>query len=393
MGSLAAAALAAFVAACMAAAVGTSVQDTAAAAGVPSCASKLVPCGGYLNTTAAPPASCCGPLKEAAVTETVCMCAILMDKAALQAFGVAPEQGLLLAKRCGVTTDASACAKSSTTVAAGNISAGTAASSASTGNAASTVAKPTASGGATHRLSFSSASSLRRPIAMRPPSPPRPLAFPTLDSLAAFLGSRLPASALASWGTAPGTKTLLNLFLELSQGDCVLLPAAAPAPPPPQQHPVVRAVHVATVRIRNRRGAVLMETHQLLSDGTLRSRGARPLSEKMRPGETPEAAAARAVREELGERVRVRILGGAEPRVEERESVSYPGLHARYVLHAVDAEVVEGVPEEGEFETEEAGEHEDEVVVEGAGGAITVKRHYWRWVDDDAEEGQRQSAH
>lgn len=70
---------------------------------------------------------------------------------------------------------------------------------------------------------------------MRPPSPPRPLAFPTLDSLAAFLGSRLPASALASWGTAPGTKTLLNLFLELSQGECVLISAAAAAAPPSQQ--------------------------------------------------------------------------------------------------------------------------------------------------------------
>ncbi|XP_040381231.1 uncharacterized protein LOC102715218 [Oryza brachyantha] len=233
---------------------------------------------------------------------------------------------------------------------------------------------------------------------MRSPSPPRPLAFPTLDSLAAFLGARLPASALASWGTAPGTKTLLNLFLELSQGECVLLPAAADAQQQ-EEHPVVRAVHVATVRIRNRRGGLLMETGQLLSDGTLRSRGGpRPLSEKMRPGETSEAAAARAVREELGERVRVQILGAEEPRVEERESASYPGLQARYVLHAVDAEVVEGVPEDGEFDTEEGGEHEDEVVVEGAAPAITVKRHYWRWMHDGAAataeevEEERQSA-
>lgn len=219
---------------------------------------------------------------------------------------------------------------------------------------------------------------------MRPPSPPRSLAFPTIDSLAAFLRPRLPASALASWGPSPGTKTLLNLFLELSHGDCALLPAADP---PRTQHPaVVRAVHVATVRIRNRRGARLVETQQLLSDGTLRRRGPRPLSEKMRPGESPEAAAARAVREELGERVRVRILGGAggaeaEPRVEERESASYPGLPARYVLHAVDAEVVESVPEDGEFETEETGEDEGE----GGGGAITVKRHYWKWLDDDED--------
>ncbi|CAN6176813.1 unnamed protein product [Urochloa humidicola] len=151
------------------------------------------------------------------------------------------------------------------------------------------------------------------PAAMRPPSPPRaPLAFPTLDSLAAFLRPRIPPQALSSWGVVPGTKTLLNLFLELSHGDCTLidlLPAnTAAAPPPPPR--VVRAVHVATVRIRNRRGARLVEAGQLLSDGTVRRRGSRPLSEKMRPGESPEAAAARAVREELGGGARVRI-GGA----------------------------------------------------------------------------------
>ncbi|KAF7103178.1 hypothetical protein CFC21_104198 [Triticum aestivum] len=216
---------------------------------------------------------------------------------------------------------------------------------------------------------------------MRPPSPPRPLAFPTLDSLAAYLRPRLPGPALASWGSAPGTKNLLNLFLELSCGDCTLLPAASSPPAL-----VVRAVHVATVRIRNRRGALLVETRQLLSDGTLRRRAARPLSEKMRPGETPEAAAARAVVEELGERARVRIVGAVpEPRVEERESVSYPGLPARYVLHAVDAELVEGVPEEGEFDTEEGGEGEGH---DGGGAAITVKRHYWSWVDDDEARGE-----
>ncbi|XP_044977447.1 uncharacterized protein LOC123444701 [Hordeum vulgare subsp. vulgare] len=105
------------------------------------------------------------------------------------------------------------------------------------------------------------------------------LAFPTLDSLTAYLRPRLPGPALASWGSAPGTKNLLNLFLELSCGDCTLLPAASSPPAL-----VMRAVHVATVRIRNRRGALLLETRQLLSDGTLRQRAARPLSEKLRPG-------------------------------------------------------------------------------------------------------------
>ncbi|CAN6192790.1 unnamed protein product [Urochloa humidicola] len=231
------------------------------------------------------------------------------------------------------------------------------------------------------------------PAAMQPPSPPRvPLAFPTLDSLAAFLRPRLPPQALSSWGAVPGTKTLLNLFLELSHGDCTLidlLPATTSPPPlpPPSPPRVVRAVHVATVRIRNRRGARLVEAGQLLSDGTVRRRGPRPLSEKMRPGESPEAAAARAVREELGGGARVRIGGGEVARVEERESASYPGLPARYVLHAVDAEVVDGVPEVGEFETEEAGEDD-----EGNAGAITVKRHYWEWVDGEEEHKELAAA-
>ncbi|CAL5040449.1 unnamed protein product [Urochloa decumbens] len=157
------------VAACVAAAA--SAQGTAGSGSggaVPPCAAKLVPCAAYLNATTAPPAACCGPLKEAAANETACMCAMLLDKAAPQAFGVAPEQGLGLAKRCGVTTDASACAKSGTAAATSAAGAGaatgsgTAASSASTGGSASTVTKPTANGGGAthHRLSLTGASAL-----------------------------------------------------------------------------------------------------------------------------------------------------------------------------------------------------------------------------------------
>ncbi|KAM3213055.1 hypothetical protein ACQJBY_065837 [Aegilops geniculata] len=153
-------AIAVAVACCMAAAPSSAQGTTTpadATGAVPSCASKLVTCAGYLNTTDTPPESCCDPLKEAATTQAACMCAILMNKAALQAFGVAPEQGVLLAKRCGVTTDASTCAKY--TAGAGAGAGSTAASSASTGTAASTVAKPTASGGTTHPLSLITASS------------------------------------------------------------------------------------------------------------------------------------------------------------------------------------------------------------------------------------------
>lgn len=99
----------------------------------------------------------------------------------------------------------------------------------------------------------------------------------------------------------------------------------------------------------------------------------------MRPGESPEEAAARAVREELGEGAVVRVAEGqCETRVEERESLSYPGLRARYVLHTVEAVAVDGLPKEGEFETEETGEG-----VEESENAVAVRRHYWKWVDDD----------
>ncbi|XP_062227747.1 non-specific lipid transfer protein GPI-anchored 9-like isoform X4 [Phragmites australis] len=158
---VAATALAVAVAVASVAAPSSAAQGTDGTA-VPSCAAKLVPCGGYLNSTSTPPASCCGPLKEAAANETACMCAILDNKAALQAFGVAPEQGMRLAKRCGVTTDASACAKYAATgtgtgTGAGAATAGsTAASSASTGSSASTASE----GGAAHRLSLTVASAL-----------------------------------------------------------------------------------------------------------------------------------------------------------------------------------------------------------------------------------------
>lgn len=100
--------------------------------------------------------------------------------------------------------------------------------------------------------------------------------------------------------------------------------------------------------------------------------------------ESIEDAVARAVREELGESVAVEILeGSSDVRMEERESLSYPGLIARYVLHSVEAKLVQGLPEEGEFETEETGEDDpDGAGEEFEGKTVTVKRHYWKWVDE-----------
>lgn len=98
----------------------------------------------------------------------------------------------------------------------------------------------------------------------------------------------------------------------------------------------------------------------------------------MKPEETPEEAVFRAVKEELG-RDGVRILPGSyRMKVEERDSKSYPGLPARYVLHSVDA-TVEGLPE-GEFSTDEADEYDGEDLKE----AVSVRRHHWKWVSIDS---------
>ncbi|CAN6877443.1 unnamed protein product, partial [Brassica oleracea] len=181
-----------------------------------------------------------------------------------------------------------------------------------------------------------------------PPSPP-PQRFANPQSLSDWLEPRLPSDSFAAWGVKPGTKNVHNLWLELSDGETSITDSTPP----------VRAVSVVTVRVIGKNGNILVEGRQELSDGSVRERF-RPLSEKMKPDETPEEAVFRAVREELGSIFngeddvvrRIKILPGSySRRVEEKNSISYPGLPARYALHSVDA-TVEGLPEE-DFCTEE----------------------------------------
>lgn len=110
----------------------------------------------------------------------------------------------------------------------------------------------------------------------------------------------------------------------------------------------------------------------------------------MKPGETLDAAVVRAVREELGSIIGgffdsgiVRVVPNSYAKnVEERNSVSYPGLPACYVLHSVDA-WVDGLPD-GEFWTEEGAEYENSDENKVADEAVSCKKHYWKWVDSDS---------
>ncbi|KAL6005806.1 hypothetical protein ACLOJK_032060 [Asimina triloba] len=213
---------------------------------------------------------------------------------------------------------------------------------------------------------------------MQKPPPPPSLLFSSPQSLSDWLRPRLPNDSLSSWGVAPGTKNVHNLWLELSEGETSLADSSPP----------IRTVHVASVRILDASASrALLESHQELSDGSVRPRN-RPLSEKMKPHETIEEAVCRAVREELNvvDGGSIRILPGSYVRkVEERASLSYPGLPACYVLHSVDA-WVEGLPD-GEFCTEEREEYGNSGETEAMEKAVSVKRHFWKWVDANSVAG------
>ncbi|KAJ6821950.1 non-specific lipid-transfer protein 2-like [Iris pallida] len=78
---------------------------------IPSCATKLVPCAGYLNATTAPPESCCRPLKQAVKDEMPCLCKLFNSPDLLKAFNINVTQVLGLPKLCGLHSDVSVCSK------------------------------------------------------------------------------------------------------------------------------------------------------------------------------------------------------------------------------------------------------------------------------------------
>ncbi|XP_057547350.1 uncharacterized protein LOC130825906 [Amaranthus tricolor] len=239
-------------------------------------------------------------------------------------------------------------------------------------------------------LSLSSSSSfpsnrrfnrLSSTMLQNPNSNPNFRNFPTPQSLSDWLKPRLPSDSFASWGTKPGTKNVHNLWLEIADGETSLV----------DEVPPIRNLEVVCVRVLGKNNRVLIESHQELSDGTIRERN-RPLSEKLKSGEDLDCAVKRAIKEELGsvfnddkdvnvDEIVTIAMDSYRKKVEERVSVSYPGLPACYVLHNVDA-FVEGLPDD-DFVTEEVTEYEgcDDGV---ADKAVAVKKHFWKWVDADS---------
>ena len=84
----------------------TSLTD---AQNIPSCASKLVPCASFLNSTTKPNAECCNSIKEAVANELPCLCTLYNTPGLLSSFNVSVEDALRLTRNCNVPSDLSSC--------------------------------------------------------------------------------------------------------------------------------------------------------------------------------------------------------------------------------------------------------------------------------------------
>ncbi|GLT91012.1 hypothetical protein SLE2022_089220 [Rubroshorea leprosula] len=89
-----------------------AVMSLTEAQDIPSCATKLVPCADYLNSTTTPPASCCDPIKQTVANDLTCLCNLYKDPNFLKAFNINITDALRLTRNCGVSTDLSVCSKS-----------------------------------------------------------------------------------------------------------------------------------------------------------------------------------------------------------------------------------------------------------------------------------------
>ncbi|KAH0456082.1 hypothetical protein IEQ34_013989 [Dendrobium chrysotoxum] len=76
-----------------------------------TCASKLITCRNYLNSTN-PPEECCKPLKDAVTNDLTCLCDIFKSPEILKGFGIDIKQALKLPFNCGITNSSDSLCKS-----------------------------------------------------------------------------------------------------------------------------------------------------------------------------------------------------------------------------------------------------------------------------------------
>nr|XP_025888200.1 lipid transfer-like protein VAS isoform X2 [Solanum lycopersicum] len=74
-----------------------------------SCASKLVPCAPFLNSTSKPLASCCDPLREAVTKDLQCICKLFENPTLLPSLGINVTQVIALLKNCNIPGNVNTC--------------------------------------------------------------------------------------------------------------------------------------------------------------------------------------------------------------------------------------------------------------------------------------------
>jgi hypothetical protein len=174
--------------------------------------------------------------------------------------------------------------------------------------------------------------------------------FQSLSELADWLAASEVDAASRGQGES---KRLIDLWAEYEGGEATF-----------EDDPPMRLLEVAEVVIR-RGDAILIEIEQEFGDGRRRARSVLP-SEKLKPGESPLAAARRCLREELG-LMEDEVTLAQEPRITEgvADSPSYPGLLTRYRFHTFET-TADSLPDE-HFHTNNAAPDDP------------IRRHYWGW--------------
>ncbi|KAG8382387.1 hypothetical protein BUALT_Bualt05G0072100 [Buddleja alternifolia] len=86
--------------------VAVLVASTRVAEGQSDCASQLVPCAEYLNSTN-PSAICCNAIRQVVTTQLDCLCRLYNNPALLA--GINITQALELPKHCNISSDTSPC--------------------------------------------------------------------------------------------------------------------------------------------------------------------------------------------------------------------------------------------------------------------------------------------
>ncbi|EYU40261.1 hypothetical protein MIMGU_mgv11b0165481mg, partial [Erythranthe guttata] len=99
-------ALSSNIAAALAVLVVVLAASSRVAEGQADCASKLVPCAAYLNSTT-PSAECCSSIKEVVTTQLECLCRLYANPGLLP--GINMTQALMIPKYCNLSTDTNAC--------------------------------------------------------------------------------------------------------------------------------------------------------------------------------------------------------------------------------------------------------------------------------------------